>query len=343
MRHTLAILFALLPLAPAVEAQTWQAVVLQPAPGHTWTKGMGAGDGAAAGHGLRPGESFPAQARAVLFRGPTYLDITPAGFQGALVHDSFVRQTVGSGIPSGASAPHAILWRGVAPVDLHPSGYLASEALGVGGGYQVGFVSTGPRFAAVWQGSAASMQVLDSTGYGAPRAEGTDGTQHVGFGMPTGSSWRHALLWNGFVPPIDLNPPPTPSALTYVDSIATAVHAGQQVGYVRGGATVDEEHAALWLGSASTFRDLHPTGWARSFALSVRAGVQAGQGTHPMQIFQTRALAWQGDAASVQDLHALLPAQYQSGSSSAEDVNARGDIVGWVTLAGVSRPVLWIH
>jgi hypothetical protein len=53
------------------------------------------------------------------------------------------------------------------------------------------------------------------------------------------------------------------------------------------------------------------------------------------------ALAWQGDAASVIDLHALLPAPYQGGISAAEDVNARGDIVGWVESAGSYLPVVW--
>lgn len=339
MRHTLPALLTLLSFAPAAQAQNYHAVVLSPAPTQDWTKGTGALDGASAGHGLRPGDAFPAQARAVLFRGPTYVDITPAGFQGALVNDSFGRQSVGSAT-TAANASHAILWRGAVPADLHPPAYSDSEALGVGGGYQVGFAILGTQQSAVlWHGTVASMQVLDSTGYEGARAEGTDGAQHVGSAraLPT-SSWRHALLWNGSAAPIDLHP-----VGAYVDSIATAVDMGQQVGHVRGGATVDEEHAALWFGSAATFRDLHPSGWARSSVRSVRDGVQIGHGSPAMQPFQTRALAWQGDAASAHDLHALLPPAYQAGSSSAEDVNARGDIVGWVSLAGVSRPVLWVH
>jgi hypothetical protein len=339
--RTARLLLSVLALAMTARAQTWQAVVFPPAPGLNGTFGRGAGDRAFAGYGLPSGANDPAATRVVLFTAPaTFRDVTPAGFRGAIVNDSYGRQHVGTARELAGPATHAFLWNGAFPVDLHPAGWRASEALGVGGGFQVGSViDNALRRAAVWHGSAGSMQVLDSTGYGAAHALGTDGVQHVGRAAPPSTTFPHALLWNGIGPPIDLHPAGT----NYSRSIAVAVDAGVQVGYVLGFATVDEDHAALWLGSAGTFREIHPAGWIRSYAVAVRGGLQAGNGSFPPHNLQSRALAWQGDAGSFVDLHAVLPSRFQAGNSAAEDVNARGEVVGWVTLTGVTHAVVWFR
>jgi hypothetical protein len=330
------LLLALVALAADTRAQGWTAVVFPPAPGHEFTFGTGAGDRAFAGYGLPAGATDPAATRAVLFTPTLFRDVTPAGFRGAFVNDSSGRQHVGGATELAGPATHAILWNGAFAVDLHPAGYRASEALGAGGGFQVGFaISGGQQLAALWHGNASSLQVLDATGYTLARAEGTDGLQHVGSAVPSSSNWQHALLWNGVAPPIDLHPPGP-----YVKSVATAVDDGQQVGHVLV-QSLDLEHAALWLGSAGTFRDLHTPGYLRSYAHSVRNGVQVGV-RQPSPVV-SRAVAWQGDAASAIDLHVLLPAPYQAGSSGADDVNARGDVAGWVEWGGAYLPVVWFR
>jgi hypothetical protein len=167
-------------------------------------------------------------------------------------------------------------------------------------------------------------------------ATGTDGVQQVGQGA-VGIGF-HALLWNGpGSTVIDLNP-----GSAWKVSMAWDVDDGRQVGSISGTPTGDLPHAALWTSTAASCVDLNPSGYSLSNASSVRDGVEVGSGAPSAAPLKRRALAWQGTSASAIDLHALLPAEYQGWNSSAEDIDARGNIVGYVELGGERQPALWL-
>jgi hypothetical protein len=282
-------------------------------------------------------------------------DITPTGYRAARIEDAEGDQFVGSASnnPGQAFSPLAYLWQngGSTRVLLHPgSPYQLSEALGVGGGQQVGYVYYGfycsecGRFifehAALWSGSSASFTLLHMAGADQTRALDTDGTQQVGyafFNQPNTPPY-HALLWHGAgSAPIDLHP-----GSTFTHSFATSVADGQQGGYGWGPATNDDLHALLWRGSASSVADLTPAGFYASSINAVRRGMQVGGGGRYQDNFG-RALAWRGSAASVIDLHALLPAGYRLSNSVANDIDEKGNIVGLATEDATQQTVavLW--
>ena len=332
------------PLGP----DSWTAHVLSKAPGQSWTVASGAGAWNIAAYGNVAGTDYPNKTRAFLLGVQGYVDVTPAGFAGAQINDSSGLQHVG-GAGSLSDYPfHAWLWTDLGPSkDLHPAGYDVSEALGVGGGRQVGYVYPGgycagcglvvQRHAAMWTGSANSMELLHSHIANYSVAVGTDGVQQVGHGM-VGMGF-HALLWNSTGSSVvDLNPGPG-----YFLSLAGAVDAGQQVGSVAGADTASWSHAALWTGTAASFEDLNPHGYVESNAWSVRGGVQVGSGSLTGQTSKYRALAWQGSALGFIELHDLLPSDFQFWNSSAEDIDAQGNIVGFVEFSGVSHPVVWLR
>jgi hypothetical protein len=64
-------------------------------------------------------------------------------------------------------------------IDLNPSGFMASQALGVSGGQQVG-AGGGQQHALLWMGSAASVVDLNPSGFMASQALGVSGGQQVG-------------------------------------------------------------------------------------------------------------------------------------------------------------------
>jgi len=60
-------------------------------------------------------------------------------------------------------------------------------------------------------------------------------------------------------------------------------------------------HAAIWNGTASSYRNLNPSWSSASIALATTGDRQVGYGTAPG--FQVRAVLWSGTASSVVDLH----------------------------------------
>jgi hypothetical protein len=146
----------------------------------------------------------------------------------------------------------------------------------------------------------------------------------------------HALVWQGpATMAVDLHP-----AGAYDDSRAASVSQGQQAGNVWGGATGGYVHAALWTGTPESFRDVNPPGYCVSTIKRVRNGLQVGSGTPCLAMGSYRALAWHGTPAAA-DLHRFLPVAFQQWNSSAEDVDASGNVVGLVQLGDQLRPVIW--
>jgi hypothetical protein len=131
----------------------------------------------------------------------------------------------------------------------------------------------------------------------------------IGQGQQVGSTtyfntW-HAALWNGTAASwVDLHPTANLPPQGVHDSIAYAVHEGQQVGTVYAASTF--AWAALWTGSAGSFVNLSPPGTIWSEGLGVYAGRQVGYISNG----QDRACLWTGSAASIEDLSVSLPSGY---------------------------------
>jgi hypothetical protein len=86
-------------------------------------------------------------------------------------------------------------------VDLNPSGFTVSEAVGVSGGQQVGEgygPATGDQtHALLWTGSAASVVDLHTflpPGFTASQALGIDADGNI-VGVASGPAGAHAFLW----------------------------------------------------------------------------------------------------------------------------------------------------
>lgn len=103
------------------------------------------------------------------------VDLAPLGFTNSRAFDTSGASQVGyaSGFTFVVGSQtlidnnlHAMKWSGTAAsaVDLHPSAFKSSQALGIFGDTQIGFAVTsdGIRHAMLWQGSAASVIDLNS-------------------------------------------------------------------------------------------------------------------------------------------------------------------------------------
>ena len=123
---------------------------------------------------------------------------------------------------------------------------------------------------------------------------------------------------------IDLNPS------GFVESWASGISGGQQVGDGSGPATGGQVHALLWRGSGASVVDLHPQGFVNSRALGTSGGEQVGYG-QPDNWYH-HALLWRGNAGRVVDLH---PTGFDH--SGAVGISG-GQQVGW---GRPSHPGVW--
>ena len=136
------------------------AVDLHPSfAGFDESNASGAGGGRQVGR-IFMGEGVSYVEHAVLWSGSAEfaIDLHPAGFKTSVATATNGEQQVGSGLPTGHPS-HALLWEGTADsaVDLGPDN---SYALGVGGGQQVGYLTSGAlgeSHAVLWNGTAESM------------------------------------------------------------------------------------------------------------------------------------------------------------------------------------------
>ena len=228
----------------------------------------------------------------------------------------------------GGATTDALLWTGPADasIDLNPTGYVTSEAVGIGGNQQVGSaaIEVSPNVyqehGLLWSGSAASAVDLNPVGFTASQAYGSDGVHQVGWGTAQLPFVDVAVLWSGTAASgVELEPP-----TGFYISEAFSVRGIQQVGFGYSLATNNPMHALLWSGTSASVVDLNPKGFNNSQALGVGGGLQVGyaenvkttNGPPP----PTFAMLWSGTAASAINLN---PAGFSS--SEAEDV---GDGMG---------------
>ncbi|MEI8372338.1 MAG: autotransporter-associated beta strand repeat-containing protein [Planctomycetota bacterium] len=185
-------------------------------------------------------------------------------------------------------------------IDLNPSGFGASEALGTSGSQQVGYVGTTPTTGAravLWSGDPTGYVDLNPAGYIWSIAEATNGMQQVGRGeSPEMSGSWHALLWSGSAATyIDLNPN------GYERTSALDVRGTEQVGYGYVG-TGSQSHALLWKGSAANYVDLSPAGFYGSQAMGTNGTQQVGYAdTTPTG--GAHAMLWSSSASAYIDLN----------------------------------------
>jgi hypothetical protein len=326
-------------VSEAVSAQSYTATILPRPSIFPYAYGEGAGAGFQAGYGLPQGGSFPTDARALLWpNGQMPRDITPAGYHAARVEDAEDDQLVGY-VSFYGNDFRAGLWLGGGSsfVDLHPSEFTLSGALGCGGGLQAGHVlfsqncfecgSFVEQHAGFWAGSAASFTRLHAPGFYRVLGTDTDGKQFVGWGFANSNTAPfQALLWtNSASTAISLHP-----LAGFECSFATGVANGEQGGYGSGPATDDWTHALLWRGSPQSVVDLNPPGYFTSTVEAVRDGVQVGTAAR-WEDYVNRAFVWRGTPGSGIDLHELLPAGYRLRDSLAKDIDAEGNIVGIAT------------
>ena len=218
-------------------------------------------------------------------------------------------------------------------IDIHPSGFIRSRALGVSGGQQVGDGTTenGLGHALFWRGSAASVVDLVS-GFEA-EATATCGGQQVGHGDRY--HYRHALLWRGSAASVvDLNP----SGVTSSEALGTSGR--EQVGF--GIPDTGGGHALLWHGSATSVVDLNPSGFIGSRALGTDGRTQVEWGVVATEIPEAHgvthhALLWRGSADSVVDLtpRGFIESEATS-TSSGQQVGS-----GYSLRDGLMHALLW--
>lgn len=206
--------------------------------------------------------------RAALWTGAAhdYVDLQPVGYGPSFANAASANQQVGaarygSGIPSYS---HAGLWTGSASswVDLHPSGLgnSESEALGVSGDQQVGYVA---GYAAMWSGSASSFVNLSPAGSIKSKAYAVSEGRQGGEALFPGT--RHAGLWSGSSESwLDLHPAGARQSSVY------AMDGAFQAGYVWFDS--GSPHATVWSGTQGSVEDLQagmPAEWGITHAHGV--------------------------------------------------------------------------
>ena len=208
---------------------------------------------------------------------------------------------------------HAMVWNAAtgAATDLGDGGN-GAQALGVGGGQQVGYVLKGGSVAALWKSTSRSLLVLHPTNAVTSIATGTDGVQQVGYA--------------GY-------------------DVRVRVEAA------KGNKTARFYYATVWSGTAASAVNIHPAPvnadpaaiFTNSFALGTSAGRVAGYATDSTRTNTPayyHAIVWDAAYNSV-DLNAFLPAGFTG--AQALSVDADGTVSGvMINAAGQRHAVAWI-
>lgn len=218
-------------------------------------------------------------------------------------------QIVGYGTPltrdGTTTGPfRAILWDVASrtSVDLGDGGG-GAQALGVGGGQQVGYVVKSLQNAALWKGSAKSLVVLHPKNAVVSVAFGTDGVSQVGYSGYDVRVRREAA---------------------------------------NGNKDKRFYYATIWNGSSASALNIHPAGYGNSYATAVKGTWITGYASDETR-FGTpgyyHAIVWDSSYQST-DLQSYLPAQFVG--SQALSVDESGNVAGVALTAGGQRhAILW--
>ena len=275
------------------------------------------GNGFAAGWAAGPttgNRNFP-----VLWRGdaavPSLLDVPFANGGGQVLSTDGI-QIVGFvwGLDELGQplTSHAVVWDAATGVatDLGDGGK-GAQAIGAGGGAQVGYVVKSVATAALWRGSDRSLISLHPRDAVMSVANATDGVRQVGY--------------SGY-----------------------DIRVRQEA--AKGNKTARFNYAMVWSGSAASAVNIHPgapvnstTVLAQSYALGMAGGAIVGYGV-PSTVAgvttQPHALVWDQSLTAV-DLNAFLPAGFVG--AIAYSVDAQGQIAGFMNTAdGRRHAALWV-
>ncbi len=307
---------ALLLVFPGSPARAeWTAINLHPANAPRGSFLFGVADGQQVGVRYRDEDGV---ALAALWSGTaaSYVDLNPPQTL-SLAYGVSQGKQVGGLYSEG----DAVLWSGTANsyVNLHPAGTFLSEARGIRGNQQVGWVilteqgGGGDTHASLWSGTAQSWVDLNPAGAVRSVAFGVDGNQQVG--QATVGDHGHASLWTGTAASwVDLEPVTQPGNFEIIVSSANAVHDGQQAGTVTfdvAGSVV--HHAGYWNGTRESWVDLNPDPtflFTQSQAHGVFGGYQVGQASTRNGDGSDHAAFWHGTGDSWVDLESYLPDHY---------------------------------
>ena len=277
-----------------------------------------------------------------------FVDVHPTtgGFTGSSIAD--IRGSQAVGIGSTARTDHALLWMNANPnstIDLNPTSFKSSYALGTDGSRQIGYgYTTVPVFgeeshALLWNSSATDYVDLNPVDYIFTFAYGGDKLHQAGYGL-SNSYNLHALLWAGTAQSVtDIQP----TNGSYTDSRAFVVRGNRAGGYATDALT-QYPHAILWTAlDGNSAVDLHPAGFLDSqiTALNTMAEVGYGRvlGDHTGN---THALLWTDRTSGVIDLNNFLPSRYIS--AEADGIDSAGNVVGWAkdSTTGNFHAVEWL-
>ena len=270
------------------------------------------------------------------------VNLNPAGFANSFAAGIYGNQQVGYGKTAGtAGSVNALKWAGSAGsfVNLNPIGFTSSHAMATNGAQQVGdgigTPTGGNDHAILWSGTAASFVDLNPAGYGQSEALSISGGQEVGEGSLLNGN-ENALLWFGATTAGFVNLNPT----GFTVSVANGNSGGQQVGSGYGTATLFNQHALLWSGTAVSAVDLNTAGFTQTEALATNSAQQVGDGFGTATGSNVHALVWSGTAGSLVDLNAIVPGSATFSFATAIDLY--GNIAGFAQTASNTFSVDWL-
>ena len=192
-------------------------------PGYNFSHALGIGGGQIVGVA---GTVDTTNGHAVIWSGPSYSTLTdlhpPTGFLRSVAQATDGTHQVGVGEKNDAdTAGHALLWSGTATsvVDLHPSGFLNSIAVGLLGDLQIGwgYATDGTQHALLWHGTAAGAVDLDRylpSNLIQADALGIDAAGDIYGWAADSNGIGHAVFWT---------PVPEPAALPIVAGLALLI------------------------------------------------------------------------------------------------------------------------
>ncbi len=290
---------------------------------------------------------------------------------------------------------HPVLWTGPTwqQSDITPAGSVGGSIRDVCGDYLVGWYwhtyscpGGGQTWTCAWQSAAywtgnplTFTEALHNSGPEYDSANGTDGQHVVGtltYEYSVGNYSSRAVMWTPPGSALSMHPNGTAS-----DSFANAVDGGYQYGSINTSAVGGTNHAAMWAGSASSFIDLHPAGFSRSWIVGAADGQAVG--TAVMGAATNHAIMWisggsavmdltpagqSGDAVDAHgglqvgnvggsaaiwagtpeswfDLNTVLPAEYSGATAEAIEVAADGTVLvvgsGYVPSRNRTEAIMW--
>lgn len=273
----------------------------------------------------------------------TFVDLNPPGYLRAGIRAIAGRTQLGWRSTSGNH--RACFWRSTPEscVELHPKGFVYSDALGGDSNLQVGWGerADGRYVGLAWRGTRESVVTMLPTGYASSFCLATENGRIVGhagsYSAPSG-----AALWSS-TNPDDFIILPTVGRYPYGGGEASDIRGEFIVGFASLAFYPYIAHAAVWRGPKHVFYDLHDSSWRQSQMTSTNGVQHVGIVTPDLNSSATHAILWTGTNRQFVDLHQYLPPG-QFWSSEAWGILPDGTVIGTAYRQSYWQPtaVVWI-